>query len=257
MDGKPALDLWGLEIEVSYCSSNQPSTQGNLRRHEQSGKCPNVKIQKHSNQDESCSFSHNPASAAAPGNGCEAHREKGRSSTPAPWSKSETPAKSSGNRGESPSDKRSRIPCRYRKCTHPSWSYWHPPVCQNYTSETGCICGNKCFFSTCWARCQRKGGAKGSVALMKESFQLGCVSQDSYQRKSIPCERRKFGSNRTVKFSNDTWHQINIREKKGPSRGIIQKCEPHERSPWAPGVEERSQEETLHQERCARGLAWD
>ena len=33
------------------------------------------------------------------------------------------------------------------------------------------------------ARQSKKGGAKGSVAILKESFQLGCVSQDSYSEK--------------------------------------------------------------------------
>ena len=47
------------------------------------------------------------------------------------------------------------------------------------------------------------------------------------------------------------------RERKGPSRGIIQKCEPHERSLCAPKFGESSHEETLHQERCARRAAWD
>ena len=65
------------------------------------------------------------------------------------------------------------------------------------------------------------------------------------------------GSKHTVKFSKGTWHQIKIRERKGPSRGIIQKCAPHERSPCAPKFGERSHEETLHQERCARKAAWD
>ena len=57
-----------------------------------------------------------------------------------------------------------------------------------------------------------------------------------------------------------TWHQIKIRERKGPSRGIIPKYEPHERSPCVPKVGERladKHEETLHQERCARREAWD
>ena len=45
--------------------------------------------------------------------------------------------------------------------------------------------------------------------------------------------------------------------KKGPSRGIIQKSEPHERGPSAPKFGERSHEETLHQERCARRVASD
>ena len=46
------------------------------------------------------------------------------------------------------------------------------------------------------------------------------------------------------------------RERKGPSRGIIQKCALHERSPSAPKFEEISHEETLFQERCARKAAW-
>ena len=47
------------------------------------------------------------------------------------------------------------------------------------------------------------------------------------------------------------------REKKGPSQGIIQMCEPQERNPCAPKFEERTLEETLQQERCARREAWD
>ena len=50
---------------------------------------------------------------------------------------------------------------------------------------------------------------------------------------------------------------VKIREKKGPSQGIIQKCEPQERNAWAPKFEERTQDETLKQERCASKDAWD
>ena len=62
--------------------------------------------------------------------------------------------------------------------------------------------------------------------LMKESAQLGCVSQDSFPRKCSLREKGKLGSKHTVKFSKGTWHQIKIRERKGPSRGTITKCEP-------------------------------
>ena len=103
----------------------------------------------------------------------------------------------------------------------------------------------------------KKSGVKGSVALLKESKQLGCVSQDSHPSKSIQRKGRRLGSNHTVKFSKGTWHHIKIREWKGPSRGVIQKCEPHERNPCAPSCEERTQDETLQQERCARRAAWD
>ena len=63
----------------------------------------------------------------------------------------------------------------------------------------------------------KKGGAKGSVASLKESVQLGCVSQDAYPRKSILHEQGKLGSKHAVKFSKGTWHQVKIRERKGPS----------------------------------------
>ena len=68
------------------------------------------------------------------------------------------PFKRLGSRGQSPSDKRIRIPSRYRKCLTrhviiqnkstevSSSSDWHPPVCQKYKSETGCIYGKKCRF---------------------------------------------------------------------------------------------------------------
>ena len=77
--------------------------------------------------------------------------------------------------------------------------------------------------------------------MLKESTQLSYVSQDSLPRFSILREPGKLGSKHAVKFSKGIWHQIKIRERKGPSRGIVQKCAPHERSPCAPKFEERSQ----------------
>ena len=44
--------------------------------------------------------------------------------------------------------------------------------------------------------------------------------------------------------------------RKGPSQGVL-KCQPHERGPYASKFEDRTQEETLQQERCARREAWD
>ena len=65
------------------------------------------------------------------------------------------------------------------------------------------------------------------------------------------------GSNHTVKFSMGTWHHIEIRERKGPSRGVTQKCEPQERNPCAPKLEDRTPQETMQQKRGARREAWD
>ena len=103
----------------------------------------------------------------------------------------------------------------------------------------------------------KKSGGKGSVALLKESLQLGCVSQDCPPKKSILWEVGKVGSNHTVKFSKGTWHHTKIRERKGPSQGVLHKCEPQERNPCAPKFEHRTREETSQQERYARREAWD
>ena len=101
------------------------------------------------------------------------------------------------------------------------------------------------------AKGQRSVVTKGSVAILKESTQMGFVPQESYAIISIPREPGKLGSKHAIKFSKSPWHQIVTRERKGPSRGIIQKCEPQERLPCALKSGERSHEETLHQEGCA------
>ena len=167
-------------------------------------------------------------------------------------------------RGESPSGLKGRKPCQNflkGNCTESPYDFWHPPVCLNHKSESGCTYGDKCNFLHPEAvgqpsKMSEKGGAKGSVALLKETIHLG-VSHDSPQRKSILRENEKLGSNHTVKFSKVTVRRVKLREKMGPSQGIIQKCEPQERNPWAPKFEERTQDETLEHERWARRDAWE
>ena len=161
---------------------------------------------------------------------------KGRSSSPAPNSKANTDGE-----GEKSSK---TSPYHDKKWKKPSCKFWHPLVCQNYKYEIGCKYGRKCFFRHVEAeerpsKKSKKGGAKGSVALLKESTQLGCVSQDSYPICSTLREDGKFGSKRAVKFSKGTWHQITVRARKGPSRGTIPNCEPQERSPCAPKFGEK------------------
>ena len=93
------------------------------------------------------------------------------------------PKKSSSSKGASLSGTRGKIPCRNRgKCTNPSCSFWHPPVCQNCKSESGYKKSSKCHFRHVEAdekpsKKSKKGGAKGSVALLNESAQLGCISR--------------------------------------------------------------------------------
>ena len=58
-----------------------------------------------------------------------------------------------------------------------------------------------------------------------------------------------------VKFTKAIARHTKIRDQ-NPSLGYICPIEPHERSPNAPKFEDRSQEETEWQERCAREAAW-
>ena len=56
-------------------------------------------------------------------------------------------------------------------------------MCQNYKSQSGCKFGEKCsFLHSKFDRHPnkrpKKGGGKGSVALLKNATQLGCVVQD-------------------------------------------------------------------------------
>ena len=112
------------------------------------GECYQWKANGQCLKGDSCSFRHEPAS----GNRCAGGRKE-QSSSPAPEAKAQTdgkiPSKGSNSKGESPSWTRGRIPCKDvlgRKCTNPSCNLWHPPVCCNYESESGCTYGEKCKF---------------------------------------------------------------------------------------------------------------
>ena len=89
--------------------------------------------------------------------------------------------------------------------TNRSCHYWHPPVCQKVQVWIGMQIW---YVQTHWGwwSAQWSGGRR-SVALLKESIQLGGVSQDSYPRKYFPREPGEFRTKHAVKFSKSTWHQ--------------------------------------------------
>ena len=86
-----------------------------------------------------------------------------------------------------------------------------------YNSVLGCNYGEKCRFRHVEADGQKskKSGVKDQLALLLESIQLVCVSQDCHPRKSVPREEGKLGSNHTVKFPKGTWHHFSNSGKKG------------------------------------------
>ena len=82
-----------------------------------------------------------------------------------------------------------------------------------------------------------------------------CISRFSSEKIKAAL-KGKLGPRHAVKFPKGAWHQIKIRERKGPSPGITQKCDSHERGPCASKFGERSYQGIAHQERCASGILW-
>ena len=115
------------------------------------------------------------------------------------------------------------------------------PVCLNCKSESGCKCGDRCLFRRTEADGQpskesKKSGGNGSVASLKENIQTGCVSQ-CVLRKSLFCGKLE-SWDQTTQSSSPRPRCVTQknRERKGPSQGVMQKCAPQERIPWAPKI---------------------
>ena len=159
-----------------------------------------------------------------------------------------------------------RLPCKdYLKgtCTNSFCEKWHPPECLFYKSENECKFGEKCSHAHRQVEEQpskrsKKNGDKSAVATLKSTRQLGCVLQDMEPPKSSSILRKSSNIRkpiRCVRFTKAVLRYANIRDQ-NLSLEMICPGDPHERSPNAPKFEDRSQEETEWQERCAREEAW-
>ena len=94
-------------------------------------------------------------------------------------------------------------------------------------------------------------------AYSSSTRQLGCVFQDMEPPKSSSIFRKSSDIRKTIRcvqFTNAVVRHANIRDQ-NPSLGMICPGDPHQRNPNAPKFEDRSQEETEWQERCAREAA--
>ena len=60
-----------------------------------------------------------------------------------------------------------------------------------------------------------------------------------------------------MQFSKGTLRHVKFGKQKDPPQRVTQCSDPHERSSYAPKLGDRSEEETLKQERCARRVAWE
>ena len=130
-------------------------------------------------------------------------------------------------------------------------------------SENGYRFGEKC---SCAHRQEdehsskrsKTNGDKSAVAMLKITRQLGCVFQNMEPPKSSSILRKSSNTRkpiRCVRFTEAVVRHANIRDQ-NPSLGNICQGEPHQRSTNPPKFEDRSQEETEWQERCACEAAW-
>ena len=127
----------------------------------------------------------------------------------------------------------------------------------------GCRFGEKCSYAHRQveehpSKRSKKNGDKIAVAMLRITRQLCCVCQDVEPPKSSSILWKS--SNipkpiRCVRSTKAVVRHANIRDK-NPSHGMICPDDPHQRNSNAPKFEDRSQEETEWQERCAREAAW-
>ena len=163
--------------------------------------------------------------------------------------------------GRSPCGKRYQRPfknCISENCTYPSCDFGHPSECQHDETKSRCKFGEKCVLMH--REVDKQPNKKPKTVALKNSKQLGCVFQDVEPPKSNSILRKgtKFlGPKRSMRFPRSTLRHVKIRERRGPSQGVTQRFDPHERGPHAPKFEDRSGDETLKQERCARRVAWE
>ena len=122
------------------------------------------------------------------------------------------------------------------------------------------------------AKRSKKNGDKSAVAMFKKhehhqkkerlvldayssnTRQLGCVFQDMEPPKSSSILRKSSNIRKPiqrVKFTKAVVRHADIRDR-NPSLGMTCPGDPHQRNSNAPKFEDRSQEETEWQERCAR-----
>ena len=182
-----------------------------------------------------------------------------------------------------PVGRMSRLPCKdYLKgtCTNSFCEKWHPPECLFYKSENGCRFGKTALLYS--ARLMN-GPAKG-LKRMVTKVQWLCWRRNEHHQRTVRLVMNAYSSNTRqlglripgygaaevfIDFTEELRHAetnptceihesyctstLNKIRDQNPS--LEENCpgEPHQRSPNAPKYEDRSQEETERQERCARG----
>ena len=146
-----------------------------------------------------------------------------------------------------------RLPCKdYLKgtCSNSFCEKWHPPNCLFYKSERWMqISGKSALMRIAKLMNSQAKGLKGmvnksAVVMLKSTTQLGCVFQDMEPPKSSSILRKSSDIRkpiRCVQLTKAVVRHANIRDRH-PSLGLICPGDHHQRNPYAPKFEDRSQE---------------
>ena len=148
------------------------------------------------------------------------------------------------------------------KSTYPSCNFWHPPVCLNYKSESGCKHGDKCRFRHVEADGQpskksKKSGVKDQLLhwrslynwvvclkiLIRENLFYG---KKEYWDQIAPSSSPRARGTR-YKFGKERVHREASFKSVKLSSAIRA----------LPDLRRGTQDETPHQWRCTRSVAWD
>ena len=127
-----------------------------------------------------------------------------------------------------------------------------------YRTETGCKAGDKCLFQHYkndeqpnHKHPRRESDDKNVVAIT--NFRCITFSKREVSGKPDaslePIER--------VRFTKSALRQASFQKKKGPSLGKVKVKAHHQRRPYAMKFEDKFEEETERQQRCARSKAWN
>ena len=138
---------------------------------------------------------------------------------------------------------------------------WYPFVCLNHKSDSGRKYGDKCTTHWGWWAAQLKvkeRWRKRIGGFIERDYLIGlCVLW--FPSENIDSARKwKVG----IESHSQVLEGHDASRKNSGKEGSIAgnhspKSEPQERNPWTPKFDERAQDETLKQERCARRDAWE
>ena len=127
-------------------------------------------------------------------------------------------------RGRNPSGKMARLPCKDHltgTCTNPFCEKWHPPEVLVLQVKNRCKFGDKCSYAHRQVDEQpckksKKNGDRVAVAILENTRQLGCVSQDLEPPKHSSILRESSNISKPIRCVQFTKSRVASRQHSRP-----------------------------------------